>query len=65
MYVIPSILNRSPVLIVDVTVIVPVAVEHVGCVTDAVGAVGVTGCAAMVVAVIALVHPDPFLTVTL
>ena len=42
-YVIPSMLNVSPVLIVELTEIVPVATVHVGCITDAVGAPGIAG----------------------
>ena len=49
----------------EVTVIVPVANEHVGCaVTLAVGADGVTGCAFTVNGVADEVHPSPLVVVT-
>ena len=49
----------------DVTVICPVATVHVGCVTVAVGADGVAGCAFTITLVGAEVQPDPFLAVKL
>ena len=49
----------------DVTVIVPVATKHVGCVTVAVGADGVAGCAFTVTLVGAEVQPAAFLAVKL
>ena len=64
-YVIPSMLNDKPV-VDELTVIVPVAREQVGCaVTLAVGADGVAGCAFTVTLVTALAQPDAFLAVTL
>ena len=57
-------LNDNPVK-VDVTVIVPVAVAHVGWVTLTVGADGVAGCAFTVAAVGADIHPAAFFAVTL
>ncbi len=47
-----------------VTVMVPVAVVQVGCITVAVGAAGVAGCASIVILVEAEVQPSLFLTVT-
>ena len=47
------------------TVIVPVATVHVGCVGVAVGAAGAEGAALMVMAVGADTHPAAFFTVTL
>jgi hypothetical protein len=47
------------------TVIVPVATVHVGCVGVAVGAAGVGGCALIVIDVAADMHPLAFFTVTL
>ena len=50
---------------VDVTVIVPVAVEQVGCVILATGFVGVAGCALTTAAVAALIQPPALFTVAL
>ena len=48
------------------TVIVPVAVKHVGCnVTLAVGAAGIVGCAFTTMAVAVLIHPAAVFAVTL
>ena len=64
-YVEPSILNVSP-LKDELTVIVPVATEHVGCaVALAVGAAGVDGCALIVTLVPEEIQPDAFFDVTL
>jgi hypothetical protein len=49
----------------ELTVIVPVATAHVGCVGVAVGAAGVCGCALIVMGVAADMHPLAFFTVTL
>ena len=54
-----------PVPIGAVTVIVAVAVAHVGCVTLTVGAAGVAGCAFTTACEAVEVHPAVFLTVTL
>jgi hypothetical protein len=63
-YVVPSMLNDKPV-VDELTVMVPVAREQVGCaVTVAVGADGVAGCAFTVTLVAALAQPDAFLAVT-
>ena len=51
--------------VADVTVIVPVATKHVGCVTPAVGADGVAGCGFTVTLVGAEVQPAEFLAVKL
>ena len=51
--------------VADVTVIVPVATKHVGCVTVAVGADGVAGCADTITLVGAEVQPAAFLAVKL
>jgi hypothetical protein len=48
-----------------VTVMVPVAKEHVGCVNETVGAAGVAGCALITAEVAEEVHPLAFLAVTL
>ena len=48
----------------DVTVIVPVATAHVGCVKVTAGAAGVTGEAAIVAVVTTEVHPAPLVVVT-
>ena len=56
-------LNISPV-VDEVTVIVPVATEHVGCVIFTVGAAGVTGCAFTVRGVAELIQPCAFFAVT-
>ena len=61
-YVVPSMLNVSPVTD-EVTVIVPVATVHVGCVTLAVGADGDAGCALTVTLVADDTHPLLFLAV--
>ena len=54
-----------PVSVGAVTVIVPVATLHVGCVvTDAVGTEGVEGCALTVTLVAVEIQPDVFLAVT-
>ena len=50
--------------VADVTVIVPVATEHVGCVTTAVGADGVAGCAVTVTLVGPDTQPAAFFAVT-
>ena len=63
-YVVPSILKVNPV-VEEVTVIVPVPMLQVGCVTDAVGAAGVASCAFTVTLVAAEIHPAAFLAVTL
>ena len=63
-YVVPSILKVNPV-VEEVTVIVPVATVQVGCVTDAVGAAGVAGCAFTITLVGAEIHPAAFLAVRL
>ena len=47
------------------TVIVPVAMAHVGCAGVAVGAVGALGAALIVIGVAADIHPAAFFTVTL
>ena len=60
----PSMLKVNPA-VADVTVIVPVAVVHVGCVTVAVGADGVAGCAFTITLVGAEVQPAAFLAVKL
>jgi hypothetical protein len=49
-----------PVPVRAVTVIVPVATAHVGCVAAAVGAAGVAGCALIVTLVGAEIHPAAF-----
>jgi hypothetical protein len=50
--------------IAEVTVIIPVASVHVGCVTVTVGAAGVGGCAFIVATVAEETHPAAFLAVT-
>ena len=65
-YVLPSMLKKIPAAGAgEVTVIVPVATEHVGWITSARGAAGVSGEALTVTAVGADMHPAAFLTVTL
>jgi hypothetical protein len=59
------ILYVNPVPIGEVTVIVPVATAHVGCVTLTDGATGVAGCAFTTAEVAGDVHPAAFLAVTL
>ena len=54
-----------PVAIGAVTVIVPVASEQVGWISVTVGAAGAVGAAVIVAIVIAEIHPDAFLAVTL
>jgi len=49
----------------DVTVIVPVAVVQVGCVTVAAGAAGVGGCGLTVTLVAGEIQPSLFFTVML
>ena len=51
-------------MIVDVTVIVPVATVHVGCVTVAAGVVGAAGCAITTTEVPELTHPPADFIVT-
>ena len=60
----PSILKLYPDKLL-VTLIVPVAVVHVGCVTLAVGAEADGGTAAIVKLVTALVQPEEFVDVIL
>ena len=50
---------------VDVTVMVPVAIEQVGCVTLATGVAGVAGCAFTTAVVAAVIQPAAVLMVTL
>ena len=58
-------LNDKPPPVGDVTVMVPVAVEQVGCVILTVGAEGIVG-AVLITALVALdIHPLLFFTVTL
>ena len=54
-----------PAPVGTVTVIVPVVVLQVGCVSDKVGAAGVAGCALITADVAAEVQPELFLAVTL
>ena len=63
-YIVPSMLKVNPV-VEEVTVIVPVATLQIGCVTDAVGAAGVAGCALTVTLVAVEIHPAAFLAVRL
>ena len=53
-----------PVSVGAVTVIVPVATLHVGCVKVSVGTEGVEGCALTVTLVAVEIQPDVFLAVT-
>ena len=64
-YVVPLILYVSPELPVGVTVIVPVATVHVGCVTLAVGALAGAGAAFIITIAGALEQPAVFLVVRL
>jgi hypothetical protein len=63
-YVTPSILYVIPAPVGAVIVIVPVAVAHVVCVRETVGAAGVAGCAFIVAVVPVEVQPAAFLAVT-
>ena len=54
-----------PVPVGAVTVIVPVAIEQVGCVTLATGVAGVAGCAFTTAVVAAVIQPAAVLMVTL
>ena len=63
-YVVPLILKVRLVKL-ELTVMVPVATLHVGCIIVAVGASGDSGCAAIVCFADCVdTHPDSFLAVT-
>ena len=46
------------------TVMIPLDIVHVGCVTEAVGVAGVDGCGLIVINAPALIHPSAFFAVT-